>query len=395
MKTAKTDITAPSHDPIEMPAEGGHEDRRAQTTTQRRIAAAADAYSSRTLQRVANTSAVVQRAPLVKVVSPKTVGMLLAKDDDALNRPYVVRRQGLPEGYHATIFPVLTEEQIQIFISKGLGEIPDHDKIEFKEFNITEDSDRRYHFYFTDDGKIIWKGTKKEAPTASDSWLGAIKAAVYIYGLIGVGATVDGLIEHLHKDHGRKNPLGDDDKWFKAQERQKQEESEKLNEKILKEKGRFGGLVPRIVQRPSLAPTKKQPSKPQVQSTVNTNTPPVFETTSSSQPQPMEGVTTGPPQQGPTQGPVLGPIQGPQPQQQGNDVKSRILRNIEDNANNIAASLPDSMGQRKAEWQQYIQTYVDTLKIQFDVLYHGWDLEEQGDNIVYAHYDRLLSYLRG
>ena len=70
-----------------------------------------------------------------------------------------------------------------------LGDIENYTAITFDgDFNVTRDRDKK-HFYFNRYGHVAWAQTKKEASLNDVGWDDAVKAAVVIYGLIGVDAS--------------------------------------------------------------------------------------------------------------------------------------------------------------------------------------------------------------
>lgn len=307
---------------------------------------------------------VVQRAPVIKVVSADTVGKYLLHGGDDF-RPYVVRRRGLPDGFHATIFiEGLTAEQQGIFTTEGLGKVPGYESVQFTEFNITKDEGRQ-HFNFDEHGRIQWRQTKTEASVESPDWGNAIRAAAFIYSLIGVGATENSLIAQLHTDHGRKSPVGDNDAWWKAEQQKATERDRQVNEKIAA-KGPFGGLKPRVLSLPKPAPKKL--SAPRVEPRVEPSTEPVVPDVS-----------------------VAPDVPAPD-----DSVKARILTYIALNAARLADSLPQSLAQEhRDELVLYIWDYVAATRNQFDTLYAGWDLEARGEEIIQTNHAALVARLKG
>jgi hypothetical protein len=104
---------------------------------------------------------------------------------------------GMPAGYHVTIYPELNE--VQKFA--GLAEVqidrlPDHRSIQFREFNVTGPT--RAHYYFDDQGKVVWKRTKSEASLHDADWETAIKAARVIYGALQLDISAQSLYDQLH-----------------------------------------------------------------------------------------------------------------------------------------------------------------------------------------------------
>lgn len=311
---------------------------------------------------------VVQRAPVIKVVSADTVGKYLLHGGDDF-RPYVVRRKGLPDGFHATIFiEGLTAEQQNIFTTEGLGKVPGFESVQFTEFNITKDEGRQ-HFNFDEHGRIQWRQTKTEASVESPDWGNAIRAAAFIYSLIGVGATESSLIAQLHTDHGRKSPVGDNDAWWKAEQQQATERDRQVNEKIAA-KGPFGGLKPRVLSLPKPAPKKLSAPRvePRTEPHVEPSTEPVVPDVS-----------------------VTPDVPAPD-----DSVKARILTYIALNAARLAESLPQSLAQEhRDELVLYIWDYVAATRNQFDTLYAGWDLEARGEEIIQTNYVALVARLKG
>jgi hypothetical protein len=125
---------------------------------------------------------------------------------------FALRGNGVPGGVHVTFTfksGDVTPEQYEAMIrGDKLQDIPDFSSINFTRFNVTEEENRK-HFYFSEDGKIIWMGTNKEATTAHPKWSQAIDAALVVYNLIGVSVTKMALINQLYNTHGRSrlNPV--------------------------------------------------------------------------------------------------------------------------------------------------------------------------------------------
>ena len=101
-------------------------------------------------------SRLLQRAPLHRVM-PTGHNLFYGQNNQ---HGYTVKpavNHGIPEGYHVTIYPALTSAQsVAAFSGSKLGELPDYQSIQFTRFNVTSENTRRAHYYFDDQGNVVW-----------------------------------------------------------------------------------------------------------------------------------------------------------------------------------------------------------------------------------------------
>jgi hypothetical protein len=106
-------------------------------------------------------------------------------------------------GHHISFFPDFTEVQIgEILEDRPLGQLSQFDQIEFYEFNVTRESDRK-HFFFATNGRVLWKGSNTEASPQSDGWSAAIDLAIEFLSALDVKTTRLSLFADLRNNHGR------------------------------------------------------------------------------------------------------------------------------------------------------------------------------------------------
>ena len=170
------------------------------------------AGNAATLRALGLQRRLLQRAPVHRVM-PLQHNFFFGQNDQ---HGYTVKpavNRGIPAGYHVTIYPALSRPQsIAALSGHPLGSLPDYAQIEFTRFNVTREDNRRAHYYFDDQGNVVWAQTNTEASLEDDHWDDAVRAALAIYGSIGVNATAQGLYDQLHT-MGRRAPVSASDTW--------------------------------------------------------------------------------------------------------------------------------------------------------------------------------------
>jgi hypothetical protein len=159
-------------------------------------ATAGNAAVARMLRsRASGAQALVQRAPLHAVMGLKETFFFGNAD-----MPGYARYKDMPRGYHVTIYPnnLTSPQRIGALALAPLGEIDNYAAITFDAFNVTRNSDKK-HFYFDELGNVVWAGTQREASFKDAGWDDAVKAAVVIYGLLGVNTSETALHQQLYR----------------------------------------------------------------------------------------------------------------------------------------------------------------------------------------------------
>lgn len=151
----------------------------------------------------------VQRALLESAVGKQAPISALAVNDT----PHCVINDGVPAGYHVTIFPhfnAAQEREIENYrkvhrVRPPLSVVTGYEAVTFTQFNVTSETDERTHFYFNEEG-VYWAKKPQEAHLDSPQWEQAVAAAVVVYKRIGLDSLDrDVLFEQLYKA-GRKRP---------------------------------------------------------------------------------------------------------------------------------------------------------------------------------------------
>jgi hypothetical protein len=170
------------------------------------------AGNAATLRALGLQRRLLQRAPVHRVM-PLEHNFFYGQNKE---HGYTVKpaiNRGIPAGYHVTIYPALSLSQsIAALSGDPLGMLPDYGLIEFTRFNVTREDNRRAHYYFDDQGHVVWAQTKTEASLEDPHWDDAVQAALAIYGSLGVNVTAQGLYDQLHV-MGRSAPVSGADTY--------------------------------------------------------------------------------------------------------------------------------------------------------------------------------------
>jgi hypothetical protein len=211
--------------------------------------AAGNAAVLRALQRRPR-GRLLQRAPLHRVM-PLTHNLWFGMNK---RWGYAVKRD-MPEGYHVTIYPELSDaQQAGAWNGLTLGQLPAHESVEFTLFNVTRDANRT-HYYFDDRGNVVWAQTNTEASLIDAHWEGAIQAALVIYRAVGVNVSAQGLYDQLHR-RGRTERVSPADTWGQPKP---------IAQPVSTANARL--MVPPQLRRGSNAPAKPKPLSQPAQTT--------------------------------------------------------------------------------------------------------------------------------
>ena len=176
------------------------------------------------LQRVAGNAATMRalglhRRPVERILQRAPVHLVLG-----LAPSYFFGRNslngvslygGMPDGYHVTIYPDLSDAQKSAGLAElRLDRLPDYRSIQFTLFNVTGPSGT--HYYFTDRGNVQWMRTNTEASLIDAHWDSAIEAARVIYAALGLDVSTQALYDQLHA-RGRAERVSPDDTFGRSQ----------------------------------------------------------------------------------------------------------------------------------------------------------------------------------
>jgi hypothetical protein len=168
---------------------------------------------------------------------------------------------GMPEGWHVTIYPDLVDLQSHLPFSKAtpVWTIPGADAIQFSRFNVT--APNKTHFYFHATGSV---DLSNGAGTSHPTWRTAIVAALTIFRRIGVGVTAQQLYDQLHAA-GRETTVDPLDIFVSAKEQKIQEFRKAQANRAGAPQGASGGKMSnadRLKKLRELEEAKKRPQQP-------------------------------------------------------------------------------------------------------------------------------------
>ena len=131
------------------------------------------------------TERLLQRAPIHLVMPPRRQ-LLVRPEQTARLRGQAGGQWWDTGGLPRDDLPALSQDQsIGALQGRPLGELADYTSIEFTLFNVTREANGT-HYYFDDRGGVVHANTNTEASLIDAHWGDAVRAALAIYGAIGV-----------------------------------------------------------------------------------------------------------------------------------------------------------------------------------------------------------------